>query len=361
VSESAAAPDAVVEPRADRIVDLRSDTVTRPTAGMRAAIATAVVGDDALGDDPTVQQLEQRVAQILGKPAAVFFPSGIMANQTAIMLHAPRGTEAVCEGTAHVFDWELGGAAANAGVQLRPVPTTDGVLTAELIERAIRPRSATLQLQTSLICVENTHNAAGGRVIPLDVLRDVHDLARSYGLTVHLDGARLWNASVASGTVEAAFAACADTIMVTLSKGLGCPIGSVLAGEADAMQRARVIRRRLGGAMRQAGILAAAGVYALEHHIERLHEDHARARALAAAAAANIDGLRVVTPETNIVMFDIVRTGVTAADVLSRLAAHGVLLTEFSPTRLRAVTHLDIDDDAVQRAGDALAEVMTSL
>ncbi|MGH7447275.1 MAG: threonine aldolase family protein, partial [Longimicrobiales bacterium] len=203
----------------DTVVDLRSDTVTRPTEGMRAAIARAVVGDDALGDDPTVRELEQRIAEILGKPASLFFPSGIMANQTALQLHAARGTEVVCEATAHLVDWELAGAAANAGVQLRGVGTANGLLAADTVEAAIRPRTAKLQLQTSLIAVENTHNAAGGRIMPLETARAIHDVATRYGLPLHLDGARLWNAATAAGIAEAEFAACADTVMVTLSKG----------------------------------------------------------------------------------------------------------------------------------------------
>lgn len=339
------------------VVDLRSDTVTRPTAGMREAIAGAVVGDDALGDDPTVRHLEQRIADILDKEATVFFPSGIMANETALAVIAAPGTEVVCEARCHFVDWELGGPSFIAGVQLHGVTTPDGLLTADLVEAAIRPRAASMQLQTSAIALENTHNAAGGRVMPLDVMRGIRAVAQRYGLPVHLDGARLWNAAAASGVTEAEYAACAETVMVTLSKALGCPVGSMLAGDAAVMQRARVMRRRLGGTMRQAGILAAAGLYALEHHRERLQEDHARARTLA-RLAAHVPGLRVVEPETNIVMLDVTRPGVTASAVLAQLTERGVLMTEFTSTRLRAVTHLDIDDAGIRRAADALAAVM---
>jgi threonine aldolase len=338
------------------VSDFRSDTVTRPTAAMRAAIASAEVGDDALGDDPTVRSLEQRVAALLGKEAALFLPSGIMANQIAVMLLARPGTELVCEATSHLVDWELAGVAVNAGVQLRTAHAPGGVLTAELIEPLIRPHSK-LQVQTSLIAVENTHNGAGGRVLPLPVLRGIRVLASDRGLPVHLDGARLWNAAAASGVSEAEYAACADTVMVTLSKGLGCPVGSMLAATADLIERARVLRRRLGGSMRQAGILAAAGLHALEHHRARLPQDHARARTFA-RLAAQVQGVQVIEPETNIVMFDVVRPGLGAAAVVAGMAARGVLLTEFTPTRVRAVTHLDVGDDDVLAAAAALAAVL---
>jgi len=338
------------------VVDLRSDTVTRPTPGMRAAIASAEVGDDALGDDPTVQRLEERIAALLGKEAAVFFPSGIMANETALAVLFAPGTEVICEATCHFVDWELGAPAWIARVQLRGVRTEDGVLTADRVAAAIRPRASKYQLQTSGITLENTHNAAGGRVLPLTVMQAIRELAIEQKLPVHLDGARLWNAAVASGAAEADYAALADTVMVTLSKGLGCPAGSLLAGEAERMERARIMRRRLGGTMRQTGMLAAAGLYALDHHRSRLHEDHARARLLA-RLAANVPGLTVVEPETNIVMFDITTPNVTAAQLLPKLAAAGVLMTEFTATRLRAVTHLDVDDDDARRAGQALKVV----
>jgi threonine aldolase len=337
------------------VIDLRSDTVTRPCAAMRRAIAEAVVGDDALGDDPTVRHLEQRIATILDKESALFFPSGTMANQTALLVLTRPGTEAVCEATSHLVDWELAGAAANAGVQLRGVPAPGGVLSAALVEQAIRPGSA-LTVQTSLIALENTHNGAGGRVTPLSAMREIRALATEHGIPVHLDGARLWNAAAASGVTEAEFAACADTVMITLSKGLGCPAGSLLAGDAGVIDRARVVRRRLGGAMRQSGILAAAGLYALDHNRARLLDDHARASTFA-RLAAHVPGIRVVEPETNIVMLDITRPGLSAADVVARMAEHGVLVIPFSPLRVRAVTHLDVDGDGVRHAAEALARV----
>jgi threonine aldolase len=341
------------------IVDLRSDTVTRPTPAMRRAIADAEVGDDALGDDPTVARLEAVTAELLGKEAALFFPSGIMANETALAVLAPAGTEAITDATSHFVDWELGAAAALSGVQLRAVTTPDGLLTPALVEAAIRP-PLRLQIRTSVVCLENTHNAAGGRVHSLDDMRAVRALADRHDIPVHLDGARLWNATAATGVPEADFAACADTVMVTLSKGLGCPVGSMLAASSSLIDDARIVRRRLGGAMRQAGILAAAGLYALDHHRARLREDHDRAAALA-DLCRGIDGIGVVAPATNIVMLDLEPPGWTARAFVAALAARGVHLVEFTTRRLRAVTHLDVDDDGVRRAADAIAAIAASL
>lgn len=335
-------------------IDLRSDTVTRPTPGMREAIAAAEVGDDALGDDPTVRKLEERVAALLGKERALFFPSGIMANETAIVVLGRPGTEAVVEARCHLIDWEGVAAAAWAGMQLRPVETSDGVLTGDAVRAAIRSGSPH-QPTTSLVCVENTHNAAGGRVVPLEALREVRAVADEHGLPVHLDGARLWNASVASGVPVAEYAAMADTVMVTLSKGLGCPVGSMLAGSAAVMEEAWVVRRRMGGSMRQAGLLAAAGLFALDHHLDRLAEDHRRARLLA-ELVEDIAGLRAIPPETNILMLDLLRDDDAAPTIVADLAERGVLLSPFAPRRLRAVTHLDADDDAIRAAARALAE-----
>jgi len=339
------------------LVDLRSDTVTRPTPGMRAAIAGAVVGDDALGDDPTVRELEARVAGLLGKEAALFVPSGIMANQTALAL-LPPATEVICEAGAHIFDWEAGAPSFLSALQLHPVPTPDGLLTAELVGAAVRPKSP-YQVQTSAIEVENTHNGAGGRVLPLESLRAIKALADEHNLRVHLDGARLWHASEATAVPEREFAALADTVAVALSKGLGCPVGSLLAGSTADMQRARGIRRRLGGSMRQSGILAAAGIYALEHHRQRLGEDHVRARRLA-ELLAEVPGLRVVPPDTNILMIDILTDRVDAPALVQRLAERGVGMVPFTRTRIRAVTHLDVDDAGIEQAAVALRQVMAT-
>jgi threonine aldolase len=334
------------------MIDLRSDTVTRPTAAMRRVIAEAEVGDDALGDDPTVQRLEERIASLLGKEAALLFPSGVMANLTGIHLVAERGTEVVIEARGHILDWELGGATTIAGVQLYPVTTSDGVLTASLVERAVRPGLRN-QMRTSAIAVENTHNGAGGKILPLDEMRRIHDVARAHNLRIHLDGARLWNASAATGVPEAEYAKCADTVMVTLSKGLGCPVGSMLAGTREDMDAARTTRRRFGGTMRQAGILAAAGLYAIEQHRARLPEDHRNATLLA-ERASKIRNVRVIAPETNIVMMDVEDAG----EVVRKLKEHNVLMVPFTPTRVRAVTHLDVDTAQVMKAADALEQAM---
>ncbi|HUF13622.1 MAG TPA: GntG family PLP-dependent aldolase [Longimicrobiales bacterium] len=341
---------------APRAVDLRSDTVTRPTAAMRRAMAEAEVGDDVLGDDPTVQRLERAVADRLGKEAALFFPSGIMANQTAVLAQAQPGGEVIIEADGHILNYEAGAAARWAGVQMRPVAAPDNLMSAELVRAAVRPPGR-YSVKTTLVCLENTHNAGGGRVLALDVMRAIRDVANELELPVHLDGARLWNASVASGIPEREFAALADTVMVTLSKGLGCPVGSMLAGTAETMERAWEIRRRMGGGMRQSGILAAAGLHALEHHRERLADDHANARLLASLASA-IDGVRVIEPQTNIVMIDLPPAGPDAATIIARLADDAILLTQFGPRRLRAVTHLDVDEPGVRRAADSLARML---
>ena len=322
---------------------------------MRKVIAEAEVGDDVLGDDPTVARLEQMAAELLGKEAALFFPTGTMANETALCIQTRPGTEVIVEANAHFFDWEMGGPAALAGVQLRPLPTPDGLLTAAQVEAAIRPP---YQVRTSAICVENTHNGAGGKVMPLAQLRAISEVAHRHALPLHLDGARLWNASAATGVPEKEFAALADTVMVSLSKGLGCPVGSVLAGTGERLVAARVMRRRLGGGMRQSGILAAAGIYALEHNRARLTEDHENARLLA-ERVQQIRGVGVKQPDTNIVMIDIERDDLAAADVVRKLKEQDVLMVEFTRTRVRAVTHMDVNRQQIERAAAALARVMS--
>lgn len=333
------------------VVDLRSDTVTRPSPGMRRAIAEAEVGDDVLGDDPTAVRLQTRLAELLGKEAALFFPSGTQANQVGILLNAQPGSEAVCEANAHVFHYEFAGAAAWSGVQLRQVATADGLLTAEAARGYIRPDSRHLA-RTSLLCAENTHNMAGGKVMPLEVLRGLRELANEYELPLHLDGARLWNASVATGVELSEFAAQADTVMVSFSKGLGAPIGSALAGTADTMARAWTLRKRLGGGMRQVGILAAAALYALDNNLAKLADDHRRARRFA-EYVDGLDGFSVVPPDTNILMIDVERDDLTPEGIVDFLESRGVWLMATGPRRLRAVTHLDVEDAGIERACEA--------
>jgi threonine aldolase len=340
-------------------VDLRSDTVTRPTQGMREAMFRAEVGDDVLDHDPTTLALEERVAELLGMERALFFPSGIQANQTALAVHGRPGSEVILEAGAHIFNYEEGAGAALSGLQLRPVPSEDGLLTPGAVREAIRPPSPYVH-STCLVALENTHNSAGGKILPLRTLSEIRDVALAAGLPVHLDGARLWHACVETGTPPSSYGALADTVMVCLSKGLGAPVGSLLAGSAEAMERAWRIRRRLGGGMRQSGVLAAAGLYALDFHRERLAEDHVRAKELARAAAA-IPGLSVEAPETNIVMMDVLADGVSPGDILDRLSREGVLMVQFGPRRLRAVTHLDVDDQGISRAAAALALAMEEL
>lgn len=343
----------------DPFVDLRSDTVTRPTPGMREAMYRAEVGDDVLDHDPTTLALEERVADLLGKERALFFPSGVQANQTALAVHGRPGTEVVLEAGAHIFNYEEAAGAALSGLQLRTVVTSDGLLTAQAVKDAIRPPSPYAHA-TSLIALENTHNSAGGKVLPLQAMLAIRAVARDAGLPIHLDGARLWHAAAATGTLLADYGAMADTVMVSLSKGLGAPVGSLLAGPAALMEQAWRVRRRLGGGMRQSGILAAAGLYALDHHLDRLSEDHRRARRLA-DGTEDLPGIQAVQPDTNIVMLDLEAEALEPEAVLARLAEEGVLMVRFGPRRLRAVTHLDVTDEGIEKALEALSRVTEAL
>ena len=334
-------------------VDLRSDTVTRPTAAMRRAMAEAEVGDDVYGEDPTVRHLEETVADILGKEAALFVPSGVMGNQIAIRLHARPGDEAVVAERSHIYHYEGGAPAALWGVQLRPVGGMSGVLTVADVAAVVQG-AQDWEARTRVVCLENTINQAGGTAVPPADVAPVAALARRHGLALHLDGARLWNAAVALGETEAALAAPFDTVTVCLSKGLGAPVGSVLAGTREHVREARRVRKLLGGGMRQVGILAAAGLVALGHRAA-LAADHARARRLGEAVAA-LPAFRLVRPpDTNIVLFD--TPGRPAARTLAALAAAGVLGTAFGPETVRLITHLDVDDAGVERATEALAQV----
>jgi len=341
-------------------IDLRSDTVTRPTAAMRRAMAEAEVGDDVLDGDPTVRRLEQSIASLLGKEAALFFPSGTMANQTAVWIHTTPGTEVLLDENAHIVQWEMAGAAALSGVQVRPVRAgADRLLcSADDIRFAMRPASIHAPVP-SLVCVENTHNGAGGKIATLGELQAIRALADEHALPVHMDGARLWNAHVATGTSLADFARCAHTVMLSFSKGLGCPVGAILVGDAPAIRRAHVVRKRLGGGMRQSGILAAAALLAIDKHLSRLALDHANARAFA-ALVEGAGGASVVPPDTNIVMVDLPR-GVASAAVVAAAREAGVLVTPWNATRVRAVTHLDVDAEAVTRAGSVVRDAIERL
>ena len=335
------------------MIDLRSDTVTKPTPAMRQAMMDAEVGDDVFGEDPTAQQLEARIAETLGKEAAVFVPSGVMGNQLAIKVHTRPGDEVVVAERSHILHYESGAPGLLSGVQLRPIEEPRGFLTGEAVSAVVRGRYD-WEPRTRLVCLENTVNKAGGRVFPLDTIRDVADVAREHNLRLHLDGARLWNAAVASGHAEAEIAGPFDTVTVCLSKGLGAPIGSVLAGDAESIRVARRYRKLFGGGMRQIGILAAAGLYALDHHRAGLADDHTRARRLADALAAlpafEIDP---ATVETNIV---IAQTMPPAADVLERLDIRGVRLVAFGPHTVRATLHRDVSDDDLDTAVAILYE-----
>lgn len=335
-------------------LDLRSDTVTRPSPGMRRAMAEAEVGDDVLDGDPTTRRLEEHVAALLGHEAALFFPSGTQANQTAIGLQVSRGDELVLEAGAHLLHYEMGALAGLWGVQARPIATPDGTLTAALVESGIRPPSPHV-VRTGGIAVENTHNTAGGTVMPVAALREIRAVADRHGLPLHLDGARLWNAAVALGVPPQALASLGTTVMVSFSKGLGCPVGSCLAGTAGRMAEARVLRKRLGGGMRQSGVLTAACLYALEHVLPRLGDDHEAARAFAEPLLDHAK-VRVAPPATNIVMLDLVRH--RADDAVRLLADAGVLVVPLGPTRLRAVTHLDVPPPDARRAGEIVARTL---
>ena len=336
-------------------IDLRSDTVTRPTAAMRQAIAAADVGDDHLDGDPTTRRLEARVAALLGKEAALFFPTGTMANQSAIAVHSVPGTEILVDGDAHVVNLTGAGIAALTGVQPRFIVPSGRTWDARDLERAVRPPSRYAP-RPSLVSVENTHNGAGGVVTPLESLRDISRVARAVGIPLHLDGARLWNVEAATGVAVADYAACADTVMVSFSKGLGAPVGAALAGSSRLIDAAWTFRKRFGGALRQSGIIAAGALFGLEHHRDRLVEDHANATRFA-KTVAECTRATVVSPDTNIVMVD-VRSPMTAADVARAAAARGLLVSVWTSTRIRVVTHLDVTPAQVDEAATILREVL---
>ncbi|HZT86947.1 MAG TPA: GntG family PLP-dependent aldolase [Stellaceae bacterium] len=338
-----------------RPIDLRSDTVTTPSEGMRRAMAAAPVGDDQYGEDPSVNRLQERVAELLGKEAALFVPSGTMANQIGVKLLTRPGDDVIVGDEAHVVWHESGAAAANSGVQFTVVGK-GGLFTADEFRAACKPRGHIVFPPTGLVAVENTHNRGGGVVFPQADAAAVCAAARELGVATYLDGARLFNAAASSGASLAALAAPFDVVSVALSKGLGCPVGSLVAGRAEDIGRAVRIRRMFGGAMRQAGILAAAGLYALDHNLGRLAEDHANARAIA-ERLAGLPGivLDLATVQTNIVIFRLAPAMPDAAAIVARAKAAGVLVSAFANRTVRAVTHLDVSADECRRAGDILA------
>ncbi len=341
-----------------KTVDLRSDTVTMPSPAMREAMARAEVGDDVYREDPTINRLQELTAELLGKEAGLFMPSGTMSNQVAVGT-ACRGAEAICEAGAHTFHHEMAGAAARSGIQLVPVAAERGILTWAHIEPAIRP-VADYYPRTGLICLENTHNSAGGVVFPLEVMADVGEKARARGIPVHLDGARLWNAAVATGIPLSDYTACADSVSVCFSKGLGAPVGSCLCGTREFIEEAIMVRRSFGGAMRQAGLLAAAALYAVENNVERLAEDHRRARDLA-EGLGGMSAFDVEPPQTNIVMVGCADDVLAAPALADLLQEDGILVHPFGPRRIRAVTHLNLDDADVGRALRAFEDAAAKL
>ena len=338
------------------LIDLRSDTVTKPSAEMRAAMAAAEVGDDVYSEDPTVNRLEQRAAEVFERDAAIFVPTGTMGNQIAVRLHTQHGQEVICEARSHVLDWEMGMIAAFSGCQLRALEAERGILTWEHIARAIAP-PIYYRAQTGLICLENTHNMAGGTVTPLPVLQEVWAGAKKVGLPVHLDGARVFNAAVALGISVAELTSGFDTVMFCLSKGLGAPVGSILVGSKALIVKARSIRKALGGGMRQAGILAAAGLIALRDGPARLSEDHANARLLASAVASSDKAeVDLDAVQTNIVIFKLVDGG--AAEFVARLKDRDVLASAIGTHVVRLVTHLDVSRVLCTEAAEIVRETL---
>jgi len=342
------------------IVDLRSDTVTRPTPAMRRAMAEAEVGDDVYGEDPTINRLQARAAEVFGREAALFFPSGSMANLTAIKTWTRHGTEVICEGNAHIYLYEMAALSAIAGCMPNTVPTADGILTWDVIEPAIRPHIY-YRAQTALIEIESSHNMHGGTVYPPEIIDDICDHAHAAGIPVHLDGARIFNAATAVGRNVADITGKLDSVMFCLSKGLGAPVGSMLVGSRDFIEKARVTRKLLGGGMRQAGVLAAAGLVALEESPKGLHRDHENARYLAEGLSRlpgiAIDPKKVVT---NILIFGVTGTGRTAADICAALAKQNILAGSTGKYAIRMVTHYDVDRAGIDRALGAMDEILVA-
>ena len=340
------------------IVDLRSDTVTKPTADMRRAMAEAEVGDDVFGDDPTVNRLQARVATLFGRDAALFVPSGTMGNQVCLAAHTQPGDEVLFEAHAHIFDYEVAAAAVLSGILTHPIVGTRGVFSAEDVRSRIRPVDVHCA-RTRVVAVENTHNVSGGTIFPLDEIERIAAVCRERDLRFHLDGARIWNAHVATGIPLADYGQYFDSISVCFSKGLGCPVGSMVIGSAALIERAHRIRKRFGGGMRQVGILAAAVLYALDHHVDRMATDHDNARYLA-TELCTLPGVEIdlEATQTNIVYLEVAGTGKTGADVEAELRRRDVLAIALGPTRLRCVTHLEVDRAGCEQAVAAFKEVL---
>ena len=341
------------------MIDLRSDTATRPTRGMRDAMANAEVGDEQRREDPTVNELERRAAEFLGQQEAVFVPTATMANEIALSILSRPGDELIAEENAHVLTAELGGPAVFSGLMARPIATDNGRFSGDDVRAAYRGTDGFHVPPTKVVALENTHNAAGGRIWPLEEIDDVAAVCGELDLRLHLDGARLPNAAVATGIAAAEYGRRFDTVTLCLSKGLGCPLGAIVAGSQELMADARRLKHRFGGAMRQAGIVAAAGLYALEHHVDRLADDHARARRLGEALAAAGVPVDLEQVETNFVQIDVRPLDLTVPDALARLEAEGVGLTPtMKPGILRAVTHLDVGDADIERAIEVIPSAL---
>ncbi len=338
------------------MVDLRSDTVTKPTPGMYEAMVQAEVGDDVYGEDPTVNALEAEVAALFGHEAALFTPTGTMANQIALQLLVPRGGELLADADAHVVTYEVGAAAALGGISTRTWPSSGGELDVDLVASYLRP-DGFHAVATNAVAVENTHNRGGGTVLPLEALRELRRVTLEAGVALHCDGARIWHAHIADGVPLRAYGELFDTLAVCLSKGLGAPVGSLVVSSAERIAQARVIRKRLGGGMRQVGVLAAAGRYALTHHLERLADDHTRARRLADALAPYglVDPARV---RTNIVPLDFTKASLDALSFARAAAEQGVRVSVLGPRIGRLVTHLDVNDADIDRAIEVFTRIL---
>jgi len=344
----------------DRVVDLRSDTITQPVVAMRLAMASAEVGDDVYGEDPTVLALEDRVADLLGHQSGLFTPSGSMANQLGIRLHVGPGQELITDELAHVLRGEMGAAAIFSGISSRTWPAPRGLLDPAQPLQLMQPNAGTYQVSTAAIVVENTHNFGGGTIQPLEAIRALRAATQPLGVAMHLDGARLWNAHVATGIELAEYGQQFDTVSVCLSKGLGAPVGSVLSGSRAHIEEARVWRKRYGGGMRQAGILAAAGLWALDHHVARLADDHRRARTFSETIASRFP--KVIEPahvQTNIVMADVGQAGWAGADFVSAAERRGLRMYAVNDDCVRLVWHLDVDDDDTTYAADVMSALIS--